>query len=72
MKNIGFDNDTSENTFSCRYIIYIANERLERKKQFHCKDYLLETPRSNAKMQFEECTTKTELCNGKEKLCTRL
>ena len=51
--------------FHSRYIIYIANERLEGEEQFHSKDCLLQIPRSHAKTQFEKCTTKTELCNGK-------
>ena len=45
----------------------MANERLQGEEQFHSKNYLLEMPRSHAKIhaKFEKCTTKAELCNGK-------
>ena len=53
VKNFDFDNDTSENIFSYPYINYMANERLQRKEQFYSKNYLLEMPRSHAKMRSE-------------------
>ena len=52
-KNFDFDNDTNENIFSYPYISYIANERLQGEEQFHSKNYLLEMPRSHAKMRLK-------------------
>ena len=42
MKNFDFDNDTGKNIFSHAYIYYMASERLQRKEQYHTKNYLLE------------------------------
>ena len=53
VKNLDFDKDTSENIFSHPYISYIANERFQGEKQFHSKNYLLEMPRSHAKIHLK-------------------
>ena len=53
VKNFDFDNDTSEIIFSNLYISYVANKRLQEEKQFHSKNYLLEMPRSHAKMRLK-------------------
>ena len=53
VKHFGFDNGTSENIFSHLYIGYMANERLQGEGQFHSKNYLLEMPRSHAKMRLK-------------------
>ena len=58
VKNFGFDNGTCENIFSHSYISYIANERLQEKEQFHSKNYLLEMPRSHAKMRLKSAPQK--------------
>ena len=53
----------------------MANDRLQRDKQFHSKNYLLQMPRSHTQNAFEKYTTKTELCNDKsyiKKSYTRL
>ena len=66
---------TQVKTFSHPYISYMANDRLQRDKQFHSKNYLLQMPRSHPQNAFEKYTTKTELCNGKsyiKKSYTRL
>ena len=51
--NLGSNNDTIENIYSHPYISYMANERLQGEKEFHSKNYLLEIPRSNAKMSLK-------------------
>ena len=51
--NLGSNNDTIENKYSHPYISYMANERLQEEKEFHSKNYLLEIPRSNAKMSLK-------------------
>ena len=38
VKNIDFNNDTSENIFSHPYISYIANEISQGEEQFHSKN----------------------------------
>ena len=44
----------------------MVNERLQGEEQYHSKNYLLEMPRSHAKMRLKRArTTKTELCNRK-------
>ena len=53
MGNFDFDNDVSENLFSHPYISYMDNERLQGEEQFHSKSYLLEMPRSHAKMHLK-------------------
>ena len=52
MKNVAFDNDTSQNIHSHPYISYITNERLQVEEQLHSKNYFLEMPRSRVKMRF--------------------
>ena len=49
-KNFDFDNCKSKNIFSYSYIYYMASEILQGEEQFHSKNYLLEMPRSHAKM----------------------
>ena len=39
VKNVDFDNKTSENIFSHPYISYMPNERLQGEKQIHSKNY---------------------------------
>ena len=51
VKKFDFHNNTSENIFSHPYISYMANERLQGEEQYHSKNYLLEMPRSHAKMR---------------------
>ena len=61
VRNFYFDNDTSENIFSHPYISYMANERLQGEEQFHSKKYLLEMPRSHAKMHLKSAPQKLNL-----------
>ena len=65
MKNFGFDNDTSEKTFSHPYISFMGNERLQREEQFHSKNYLLEMPRSHAKMRIKSAPQKLKFVLAK-------
>ena len=58
VKNFDFDNDTSKNIFSHPYIYYVANERLQRQEKFDSKNYLLEMPRSHAKMRLKSAPQK--------------
>ena len=58
MRNFDFDNEVSENIFSHPYISYMDNERLQGEEQFHSKSYLLEMPRSNAKMHLKSAPQK--------------
>ena len=39
VKMFGYNNDTSEDTFSHPYISYMANEILRGEEQFHSKNY---------------------------------
>ena len=74
LKNFDLDNDTSKNIFSHPYVYYMASEVLQGEKHLHSKNYLLETPRSHAKMRLKSATSKTELFNDKsyiKKLHTR-
>ena len=52
------DDDTSENIFSQPYISCMVNERLQGEEQFHWKNYLLEMPRSHAKMRLKSAPKK--------------
>ena len=73
-ENFDFDNDRSENIFPRLYISYMANERLQKGKQFHSINYFSEIPCSHAKMHLRSAP-KMKLCNGKnyiKKLYTRL
>ena len=65
MKKFGFDNDTSENTFSHLHISYMADERLEGEVQFHSKNYLLEIPRSSRKIRLKSAPNKLNFVMGK-------
>ena len=58
VENLDFDNDTSENIFSHPYIRYMTNERLQGKKQFYSKNFLLEMPRSHSKMRLKSAPQK--------------
>ena len=63
VKNFYFDNYTSKNMFSHPCIYYMASERLQGEEQLHSKNYLLEMPRSHAKMRLKSAPQK--LFNGK-------
>ena len=47
------DNDTSGNIFSHLSIYYVASQRLRGEERFHSKNYLLEMPRSHAKIRLK-------------------
>ena len=62
----------SENIFSQTCM---ANERLQGKEQFHSKNYLLEMPRSHAKMRLKSALQKLNFVMAKaisKRLYTRL
>ena len=65
VKNVDFDNDTSEKIFSHLYISHVANERLEEEKQFYSKNYLLEMPRSHVKMRSKNASQKLNFVTAK-------
>ena len=65
VRNFDFDNDTSENIFSCPYICYMANERLQGQEQFYSKSSLLEMPRSHAKMHLKSAPHKLNFVMAK-------
>ena len=71
-KNLDFDNCTSKNIFSHSYIYYVASERLQGEEQFHSKNYLLEMPRSHAKMRLKSAPQKLNFLMAKaiSKSCT--
>ena len=71
-KNFDFDNNTSKNIFSHPYIYYMASERLQGEEQFHSKNYLLEMPRSHAKMRLKSAPQKLNFLMAKaiSKRCT--
>ena len=71
-KNFDFDNNTSKNIFSHPYIYYMASERLQGEEQFHSKNYLLEMPRSHAKMRLKSAPQKLNFLMAKaiSKSCT--
>ena len=66
VKNFDFDNYTSKNIFSHPYIYYIPSERLQGDKQLHSKNYLLEMPRSNAKMRLKSAPQKPNFLMAKD------
>ena len=68
----GLANDTSNNIFSHPYIYYTASERLQGEEQFHSKNYLLEMPRSHAKMRLKSAPQKLNFLMAKaiSKSCT--
>ena len=65
VKNFDFDNDTSKNIFLHLYIYYMASERLQGEEQFHSKNYLLEMPRSHAKMRLKSAPQKLNFLTAK-------
>ena len=65
VKNFDFDNDTSENIFSHRFISYMANEKLQEEKQFYSKNYLLKMPSSHAKMRLKTAPQKLNFVMAK-------
>ena len=65
VKNFDFDNDSSENIFSHHYFSYIANERLQEEEQFHSKNYLLDIPRSHAKIRLKSAQQKLNFVMAK-------
>ena len=75
VKNFDCDSDTNENIFSLPNISYMVIEKLHGEEQFHSNNYLLEMPSYTKMRLFDNCTTKTEVCNGKsyiKMLYTRL
>ena len=66
VKDFDFDNDKSENTFSYPYIVYMTNERLEGEEQIHSKNFVLEMPRSHAKMCFKSAPQKLNFVMAKD------
>ena len=65
MKNVDFDNDMNKNKFSHPYISYLANETLQGENEFHSKNYLLEMPRSHAKMRLKNAPRKQNFVMAK-------
>ena len=47
------------------YISYMANERFQRDEQFYSKNYLLEMPRSHAKLRLKSAPQKLKLVMAK-------
>ena len=66
VKNFDFDNNSNKNKFSHPYIHYIASERLQGEEQFHFKTYLLEMPRSHAKVCLKSAPQKLNLLIAKD------
>ena len=66
VNNFDFDNGTSKNIFSHPYIYYTASERLQGEEQFHSKNYLLEMPRSHAKMRLKSAPQKLNFLIAKD------
>ena len=64
-RNFDFYNDTSENIFSHTCFSYMANERLQGEERFHSKNYLLEMPRSHAKMHLKSAPQKLNFVMAK-------
>ena len=71
MKNFDFDSDTSKNIFLHPYIYYMASERLQGEEQFHSMNYLLEMPRSHAKIRLKSAPQKLNFLMTKtiSKIC---
>ena len=65
VKNVDFDNNTIENIFSHPYISYMTNEKIQGEEQFHSKNYLLEMPRSHAKMPLKGAPQKLNFVMAK-------
>ena len=72
VENFDFDNGTSKNIFSNRYIYYMASERLQGEEQFHSKNYHLKMPRFHAKMRLKSAPQKLNFLMTKamSKSCT--
>ena len=66
VKNFDFDNNSNKNKFSHPYIYYIASGRLQGEEQFHFKTYLLEMPRSHAKVCLKSVPQKLNLLMAKD------
>ena len=65
VKSFYFGNDKSENIFSHSYLSYMAYERLQGKKQFHSKNYLLEMPHFYARTRLKSAQQKLNLVMAK-------
>ena len=72
VKNFDFDSDTSKNIFLQPYVYYMASKRLQGEEQFHSINYLLEMPRSHAKMRLKSARQKLNFLMAKSisKRCT--
>ena len=72
VKKFYLDNDMSKNIFSHPYIYYMASERLQGEEQFHSMNYLLEMPRSHAKIRLKSAPQKLNFLMAKaiSKRCT--
>ena len=66
VKNFDFDNDPSKNIFSHPYIYYMTSKRLQGDEQLHSKNYLLEMPRSHAKMRLKSAPQKLSFLMAKD------
>ena len=65
VKNSDFHSNTCKNVFSRPYVNYMVNERLQGGEQFHSKSYLLEMPRSYAKMHLKYAPQKLDFVIAK-------
>ena len=65
VRNFDFGNHKGKNIFSHHYIYYMASERLQGEEQFHSKNYLLEMPRSHAKMRLKSAPQKLNFLMAK-------
>ena len=65
VKNFDFDNGMIENIFSHSYISYMVKERLQGGEQFHSKNFLLEMPRSHAKIHLKSAPLKINFVMAK-------
>ena len=63
VKIFDFDKNTSKNIFTPPYISSLANEK--REEQFHSRNYLLEMPRSHAKMLLKSALQKLKIVMAK-------
>ena len=71
-KMFDFDSDPSKNIFLHPYIYNVASERLQGEEQFHSINYILEMPRSHAKMRLKSAPQKLNFLIAKaiSKRCT--
>ena len=65
VKNFDFDNDTSKNAY-IYYIYYMASESLQEDERLHSKNYVLEMPRSHAKMRLKSAPQKLNFLMAKD------